>query len=566
MNTVLLVDPRIDINNPEDVEIVITQGAQRLTQYVQTADSSSTSQTNISFQPPSTKIIVDRFMQLRMLVKVTAVGGTFDLGTATALRQVPLASLMDVLNVTINGGNISDNISRRVHEMLKFNNNSNNRNRYLNKTASMPDQFMNYGDWQTYGSARNPLAYYGEVSDEQSRGGFPFVSAVETAPGSNQYTEIVYEITEPLFMSPFLTGLEAHPDAGFVNVNQIDVNIKWINDLSRIMSHVNIGGNTLTGVTVAFERSPEILVNYMTPDNNFPLPLLQVLPYYKYNDYIRSVGTIAGNASFEASSDTIKLNQIPRHLYIYVKRTRQTETFETSDTYARIDKLNILWNNESSLFSTYTKQGLFDICKRNGSNQLYAQYDKHCGSVYKLEFGSDLGLMSGLSPGVMGQFTISVTANCTNLNDVAVQFEMFMTTQLEGTLELSENALALNLGNLTVPQVMDAEMHAPRIHHTNPALGLGVEGGSFFSSLKSFVNKIARGVQKAAGFAGRVIAPALTALNPALGAAVGTGAQAIGSLAGLGRQATGGRAYGRASGGRASGGSSGRKRITRQRR
>lgn len=540
MNSVIVKDPRININNPEDVEVVITTGAQRITQLVHTADSNSNTQTNFSFQPPSTKTIVDRHILLKIRLKIVALGGGyFDLGTSSALRQLPLSSIMDNVNIIINGGSISDTLSRRIHAMLRFNNDAESRNKYLNKSPSMPDQYLNYDDWLVYGSNRNPLAAYGEVGNEQSRGGFPFVSGVELVPGSNQYSELVFDVTEPLFMSPLMTGLESHSDAGFVNVNQIDINIKWTSDIQRVLSHANLDGNTLSGLIVTFDKQPQIIVNYLTPDNNYPLPMLQVLPYFKFNDYIKDIGSIPANTNFTGLSDTIKLNQIPKHLFLFAKRSRSTETFLTSDVFARINNVSILWNNETAVFSTYTKEGLFDISKRNECNLLYSQWDKYTGSVFKLEFGIDLGLPEGLSSGTMGQYTISAQVDFTNLNDTAVTYEFFISTLMQGSAEISENSLSLNLGGITVNDVVDASINAPEVASSDPVLGVG-KGGSFFSNAKHFINRVSRGVGDVSKFAQKYVAPAVSMINPAIGQAISSGANIVGNLADKGRMATGG--------------------------
>jgi hypothetical protein len=471
------------------------------------------------------------------------------------------------MNVSLNGGNISDNTSRRIHAMLRYNNDGKSRDNAL--SPMMPDQYQTYEDWTdpVYGgSSRNPMAAYGETLSQQNRGSFVPIS--ETA------TELVYEITEPIFMSPFLNGLESHDDQGFVNINQIDINIKWTADLSRMLSHYNVAPNALTGVNVEFVNAPQVLVDYITPNNNQPLPLLQILEYFKDNDYIKKEGTYAAGESFQVQTNTIKLNQIPSHITLFVKRSRQTESLFTSDTFARIDSLNVLFNNESSLFATYSKQGLFNIARGNGCNIEYAQYDKHVGCVLRIKMGKDLGLLEGLSPGVMGQFTVSCQIGCTNVASEPIEFESFLVTTLIGSVEISENALALNLGNLTVQHVMEAERSAPVVHHTDPQLtvqhvmeaersapvvhhtdpqiGEG-QGGSFFSSMRSFLKKVGKGVNVVSGLAQQA-APMLSSINPALGAAVG-------GIASATKKATGGRL----SGGGMSNYGNVRKRLTRRR-
>jgi hypothetical protein len=541
MNTVVVNDPRINVSG--EMTQVVSSGGQRLTQYVQTADSNSTSNSSFSFQPPSVKTVIDRHMLLRVRVRLTAVGGEFQRGTASALRQAPLASITDVLSISLNGGNISDNISRRIHSMLRYNNDVKARCGVVSTSPMMPDQYQRYGDWQdpvNGGSARNPLAAYGENSAEPNRGGF--------VPLSESPTVLEYELTEAFFMSPFLPGLT--PDEqGFVNINQIDVNIKYINNLERIFSHYNEAPNNLTGINVEFINPPQILVTYITVQNTQPLPLLQVLPYYKMNDYIKNEGTKAAGETFDVNTNTIKLNQVPRHMTLCVKRSRATESFNTADAFARIDSLDVLWNNESSLFSTYQSQGLFNIAKGNGCNLDYPQWVKFVGGVLRIEFSKDLGTIMGISPGTMGQYTLSATLRCTNVAGEAIEFESFLTTTLEGSVEIASNSLALNLGNLDVSSVVDAENNAERIDHTHPALNKA-GGGSFWSSLKNFIHGAGKGVNQLARM-GQMAMPALAAVAPQYAAPLAAGL-------GMARAATGGGktggSYGRV-----------RRRMTRRR-
>ncbi len=580
MNTVLLKDPRIDINNPHDMERVIRQSGSRVTQYSQKADSTSTSTSSFSFQPPSTKTITDRRMLLKMRVKIDVVGGGNDkyleLGITSGLRQCPLASIMNSVDVRVNGGSFSDNISRRIHAMLRYNNSEFSRSKYLSKTASMPDQFQNYRDWETKGSNRNPLASYGEVGYESSRGAVVLVASTKT-PGGTEYDgkkiSVTYEITEPIFISPLLTGLE-HQDAGLVNVNQIDVVIQWTsNKLSRVLSHYAEGGNTLTGknetdFNVTFPTTPEMLTTFITPQSQYMLPSLQVLPYSKYNDYVTDKVTVLAGAQFTIETPTIKLNQIPKHVMFFVKRSRTTENANTTDTYAEIENINLLWNNESSLLSTTTSEGLYDISLDNGCNMTYPQFKQYCGGVVVLSFPNNINLPSGLTAGVLGQYTLRAEIRCRNQQiktsdvydpDADIEFEGFMSVMLEGSTEISENSLSSQLGNILVEEVLHAEMNAPQVHHTHNSVS-GGGFGSFFSKVKHFVNKVSRGVGKAAQFVGKNIAPVISAINPEIGAVVGTVAKTVGDVSNVARKATGGARGRRIRGGAAAGGARGRPR------
>lgn len=546
MQTVVLNDPRLNVSN--EMAQVVTRGSQRLTQYVERSDGTSTSGTSWSYQPPSTKTLVDRHFLMRYKIKLTAVGGEFQLGTASGLRQAPISSIIDIMNISLNGGNLSDNISDRIHTMLRFNTNNDNIDGAPSMSPMMGDQYQKYDDWKTYGSNRNPLASYGEVGYTSSRGGF--------VAESESPTELVYTLTEPVFMSPFLTGMEQHQDQAFVNINQIDVRVQYVTDISRVFCHYNEPPNNLTAVNVEFLEAPEMIVNYLTPPSDFPLPMLQILPFYKPNDFRKKEGVYNPGEQFEVRTNTIKINQVPRHFDLLVKRSKDTSTLFTSDTFARIDKIEVLWNNESSVMGTHVKQGLYNISKKNGLSLSYPQYDKYVGSVLRVSFGTDIGLPSGIAPSTVGQYTISVSARCTNIADEPIEFESTFTLLLEGAISISENSLSQNIGLLTVEEVANAEATAPQIDHTNPAVNPA--GGSFWSSLKHFINKAAHGIGTAANVTSKYIAPALTAVAPEFGAPLMAGAAAVGRGADFARKATGGRLSGGGYGNM-------RRRLTRRR-
>lgn len=531
MDTILVRDNRTNVVSHQSKEHVIFQGASRVTEYIQVSNSYNNNQANWSFQPPSTKIIVDRRFLLRAYVRVTPVGGDFQFGTNDALRQAPLASIMENLDVRLNGGSLADNISDRIHAMLCYNNNAIDRTCNWSTTPIMPDAYQDLNDWTLYGSAKNPLADYGESGVEDPRGGFPSTPTVGM-PGSYDFV-----ITEPLFLSP-LNAAPSQDDEGFVNVNQIDVKMRWLANLNRIFSHAS-SGDPLTDVTVSFYQAPELLIRYFTPDQNQALPNLQVLPYIKYNDFVRQGITLQPDGTPGSSqtivSDTIKLNQIPAHILLFARRSRGTTTFATADSFANISAVSLLWNNESNLLTSATEQQLYQISKRNGLNLTYPQWNKYRGSVFKCQFGLDVGLIQGLSPGVMGQFTLQATVTFNNKNTVPVEYEFYLTTLLVGSAELTENSLALNLGNLTVEAVENAE-YGPQVSHSD-AMTSG--GGSFFTSMKHFLNKLSRGVQ-VVGKLGQAVAPGIGMINPAIGAAVGVGSSIARDVGNIGRNATGG--------------------------
>ena len=531
METIKVLEPRVNIKADSEKNHVVLMGALRVNEQVNVADSwgsvgTKPVQALWTINPPSTTTILDRYMRVRAYFEIT-VDADLQLGTNDALRQFPIASLCDVLTVQINGESISDNLADKIHALLCFGNERETRQGSVSTTPSAPDNYQQYSDWTTYGSAKNPLADYGE-STYDPRGGFP-VQVV----GARVFRVV---LTEPIFMSPFFSGMGSQEE-GFVNVNQMNIAFRWKSDLSPILSHSS-AGKAITSVTVSMYQAPELLTTYLTPDLMQPLPQLQVLPYSKSLDYIKSVPQLADGTSTRVISDSIKLSQIPRKLYLFCRHRRSTSTQDTSDSFLRIDGLSILWNNQSGLFASATEQDLFEISRRNGLNLSYPQWRKYRGGVMCIEFGKDIGLLDNEAPGVQGQYTLQIQMDVSNVSGAAFDAEFYQLFMMEGTFSIAENMGRASLGNLT-QQVVLASKASEELDYRHYE---GLQGGSFWTSLKGFVNKVSRGVQKGADIAEK-LAPAVIGAFPELAPMAGV-LPAISRGAGAVRKLTGGRISG----------------------
>ena len=532
MEAIRVLEPRVDVKHDSEVNHVVLQGALRVTEQVNVADSADINQALWTIYPPSSDTIVDRLFFIRMYVDVVATGGNFQVGTNDAPRQFPLTSSTDVLTVQINGESISDNIGDKIHALLCYGNEPQDRNRTWSLTTSQPDQYQNYADWQVYGSNRNVLADYGENALETTRGGFVYE---EIAPNHLRYV-----LTEPVILSPFYNGL-GHQEQGFVRVNQINIAYRWKQAFKTFWSHSSAGDN-ITDVQVSLSdgRRPELLVSYLSPDLTQPIPRLQTLPYSKSQDYIKAVPSLNIGESRRIYTDTIRLSQIPRHLYVFVRRSRATSDFTTADSFCRIDSVSCRWQNESGLLANATIQLLWEISRRNGCNLSWTQWNKHRGSVLCLEMGKDIGLLDNEASSVRGQYVVQIQLDITNLSGDVFEGELYFLTMMSGSFQLAENIGRATLGNLSPEMVMASRN--PNSAHMDYAHLKSLAGGSFFSSLKSFVNKLARGVQRGAQLAGKVAVPVSTAF-PELAPVVG-GLGAIEKGAGAVRGFTGGRLSG----------------------
>lgn len=525
MQTVKVTEPRVDIKPDTLSQHVVYQGAQRVNEQVFAADSWGSvgavpTQASWSVSPPSTQTITDRLVRIKAYVQIIF-NAPHQLGSNDGLRQFPLHSNLDSLTVQINGETISDNSGDHLHAMLCYGNSPEDRNKHWSTTTAQPDAFQEYSDWADPvfgGSARNPLAGYGENSTEQSRGGFLY-EVVDA-------TTIRVEITEPLLLSPFLAGHDERQHEGMINVNQFQFNLRWKSDLSQIWSHSTLG-NAITSVAVSFYQAPELLMSFLTPQQTMLLPTVQSLPYTKLQDYIKTVPVLASGASTRVISDSIKLSQIPRYLFLFCRHQRNTSNQDTSDSFLSIDRVNILFNNDSGIMSTASPQDLYKICVSNGCNLTYPQWRSYRGGVMAIEFGKDIGLSASEAPGVQGQYTLQIQMDVTNKSSLPFTAEFFTSFLMEGSMSIFENGARASLGNLTQQMVLEAHTMSPEMDHH---LYRSIHGGNFWSSLKSFIRKLAGGVEKLA-------VPVVSAVMPEFLPQ----AQAISTLAGAAKRGLGGR-------------------------
>jgi hypothetical protein len=504
MEAVKVIEPRVNVKHDMEKNHAVLYGGLRVQEQVNSADSWGTPttqpiQATWNIFPPSTNTIVDRYMKIRCYLEVET-DSDLQLGTNDALRQFPIHSIADVLTVQVNGETISDNVGDKLHAMLTYGNRD-EWNKSISMTPCEPDNYQEYADWATYGSAKNPLANYGEASAYDPRGGFP----VEVlAP--NKFRAVV---TEPIMLSPFLNGM-GHQEEGFVNVQQFNISYRWKTDLSKVLSHSSLG-NPITSVTVRFYQAPEILTTFITPDLTMPLPELQILPYHKPQEYIKSQtpSGLAPGATTQIVSDSIKLSQIPRRLYVFCRHERSGSDFNTADSFLALQRLEVLWNNQSGLFAQCGPQELYEISRRNGSNLSFPQSSFYRGSVFCAEFGKDIGLLDNESPGVQGQYTIQVTSTFKNTSTSPFTGDYYLVVLNEGTFSVSPNMARSSLGNLTPAMVLAAK-DAPECHHLDYE---ALQGGGFASKLKNVIHKVASGVKKVAE---SPLASALTASIPGL--------------------------------------------------
>lgn len=533
MQSIRVLEPRVNIKSDVQKNHLILYGGSRVNHVVNNADSSQltpTAPTDILFSisPPSSNTIVDRYLKIRAYMEITT-NAPHQLGSNDALRAFPLNSLIQTTSVEVNGMQVSDRTSDKLHAKMCYGVSNEELNRSISTSPVESDQFQEYSDWQNYGSSKSPLSNFGEAYGIDPRGGF----VVEVISP----TVFRCVVTEPLLISPFFNGV-GNQEEGMTNVDKININLQLKSDLSSVLSHSS-AGNAITSVGMTFYQAPQLLTTYITPNMLQNTPSIQVLPFLSDQDYVKPVPSLASGASTQVLSDTIRLSQIPRRIYLFVRHSRATSDFSTSDSFLSIQNVSINWGNETSVLSGASQQDLFEISRRNGCNLSWSQWSKYRGSVLCLDMAKDLGLLDNLASGVRGAFTFQVQMTVRNESTLPFVGEFFQVFQNSGTFSVFENSSVASLGNITRDDVIKASEAADELHYDHY---MQLQGGSFFSSLKNIVNKVARGVQSLAPVASMVAGAVAPEFLPVIGG--------VSRAAGLARGLSGGRL----SGGRLSGG------------
>ncbi len=535
LEPVLVKDPVTILNNKREYAVLKSGSQATYKQFTTTSVSNSSIQ--FSCPPPSGGIIVDRkvyfLLPIRLTIVGTApVGSTLLVAGSDAPREFPISSAIQTLDVTINNQSVSINLADMIHPLLHFNADEELDMLDYSMTPSYPDQSQAYS--QLNGCNRNPLGFYADSVDKSmmGRAGFPFniVSNPVSTNAAVPITAVVdMVVNEPLFLSPFYWG-HAN-ESGFYNVNTMDFNITFLGNAGfRMWSHDAVSsGTTITAINAQFtnfgnspapfsyvDNQPYMLFKYITPLETEKLPFNQPITY-PYFDVQRfptdSQNAIAANVGWNFVSNNIQLNSIPRRMYIFVRERNQDlyNTCQNPDTYFSIENISVQFQNKNGLLASANKRQLYEMSVKNHCNMSWSQwsgqYLLNCGEVNQgagpfsttsntiagigsiicVEFATDIGLNDIEAPGKLGQYMLQINGLATNVSNRTITPTLYIIIVSEGTFTIEGIGKAsTNIGVITSQDILDCQA-SPWVDYNDVQC---VNGGNFFSGLKSFGNNL----------------------------------------------------------------------------
>lgn len=484
MDSVLVNSVRTDIGGTPHK--VIYNGALRISDKVETAQSADVNRANWSFSPSNSNTLVDRSFQITMRVRVTSgVGGEklFVSGTPQfSPTSHPIATVTTSCELKINGTSIVTQPSEYVKALLKYTPEDQD-NMADSLTPNQQDQFLDFADWKDPligGDLRNVLTTYGNNPYVVSRGGFsPVLKDV-----NNEWAEYIF--TENIHVSPLLHG-QSEGQAMY-NVTTLDLTLAFNENLNRMFSVDSTEGTAPTSLIVTLVGLPFLQMTYLDPNASQEMAMkdTQVLPYSHPLQNVTQVNNLASGASLKVVTNNFTIGSVPSALYCFARRSRTQSTFTETESYARIERLSVRWNNETSLLNSKDAQALYRMCVQNGSRQSWKQFNQFVGSVVKVDFSKDIGLKLDETIGSAGNYQIQVECDIVNQHPTeARDFEFYVIYILEGQLFITVGGSSYtSLGGIRSDQVIGD--HKAELNQKDATL----HAGSFFGDFKKGFNSV----------------------------------------------------------------------------
>jgi len=168
------------------------------------------------------------------------------------------------------------------------------------------------------------------------------------------------------------------------------------------------------------------------------------------------------------TSNALQLSSVPDRIFIVVRKRMTLQGPADSNSFFAIKQISANFNNLSGILSGASPNRLFELSRRNGSNQSLYEFlgEASVGSLNGATVGSilvirgtDLQLPDYLAPGSIGQFSLQFQLAVQNLDTVDVQSEMMIITETN-KLFISQNGQSFKQTSLLTKDIVMNETMA----------------------------------------------------------------------------------------------------------
>ena len=443
-------------------------------------------------------------------------------GNNLALRQLPINSVIDNIDLTLNGTHFSTDTANYVKAVAQYTSPEYRQSVYsdfshhpdthagLYRDAFIEANLHKHGGVPT-GLARDGTGRMGETPRGVILNNMADnVDANNSCVISTNKKSITFNLVEPLMISPLCMNY----GKGLTNVNNIDISIKFKNTFNRILSYFDatdeglfcqtnagsgqVKSTDITADMFSIEGTPELRIRNFTAQDDIKIPNEIILPYYQPRRYETTVGDQATGVLVTTTTNNRRLDQIPESLYVWIEPSRsslvsaaaaptapQYLAHNITDTNNLIQKINITFGNQVGILSGYNEKQLFELAIENGCDLTDYNEARIKGYCLKLIFGKDIPLADNESAGTRGDYNISMDVDHRNVSSITLKNtlnEMYINC---GQAIVSPNECRVQTGLLDLKDNIDAENMGHHYSHN-----MELSGGGIFSALSKFAKKV----------------------------------------------------------------------------
>lgn len=451
-------DTVLDIS--DSIDFAVFKSGQNITVQRYAANTSSNTQHIYAIQVPSVNTVISRNVVWGSDVAITFAGSVqayeylYNLfpvyqsnnGILVQGADCPgpfmLHQLCQNMNIQINNTNVVQNNVQQILDPILRGLDREDIAKWYGSTPTQLDQYGNYllalpqrNDnagalaatvaqspmLSAFNSPFNGLELTNCNDDFQSRGSFQILSIVGNTPAgsvaANKTVTVTFRVREPIICSPFLFNGDLD-QSGLVGVTQINFTMSMDASAKRAVRWVlsNSGGATKSITDVSYANAYMEFMQY-TPKADQLIPPTCVTPLSQFvSQILPSNGVLASGASADVTTNSLQLNSIPDKCIIWVDNTDKYGASGNllPDAYATITGVNMTFNNQTGILSTFSQEQLFQASLKSGSKQTWAEFSglqkssyqptpgiaagsvvfnsSTCGSVLYLNFGDIINI------------------------------------------------------------------------------------------------------------------------------------------------------------------------------
>lgn len=462
----------------------------------QTTSSSSISSDTFKINIPSVTDLVNRRILLHKEFEITFTGTRVgpgnlldDWGTHLSLRAQPLMNSITSLNLKINDGNVSIPLNSVLTCFQSYHYDEGKHLMDTSLSPTYPDNCQDYND--VVNTVRSPLGSWGEGDDHREKRGAFGIQVISNTPVS---AVIRVSLTEPVYISPLSVNAVKGASNPLLHIRDMELNIIYAQNIhDKLLSYASSGASTFTNIGVTQVGLPSVLLEIYTYPMTVPLPSYTIYDYHSISRFQTDYSnTLAPNATVELNNSSINLNGIPSRIFLFGRKSDNTQTYQDPDCFLRIEGISVSLGNKAAMLSEASPEALYQMCMQNGLNKSFnswypngngPRYVKGLGSVICIDLSKDLGLDELTAVGVGKTVSLQIKVRFTNVSNAPINFSSYVVLVDSGICTISPGRFIVQSQLLSASDVLNSKF----IEDSGD-----VEGGDVWGAFKSFLSNVPR--------------------------------------------------------------------------